>query len=118
MKTLVLTDSKAAYFFLEEEAKLYDDNGWWADGPMWLPKECPSEEACWKVIRAGYGYMIEVETYTDGALCALLNIPAPTEEEEQCDIKERIESRLLYWAHYGAYGAMDSLWIVVKEEAI
>lgn len=117
MNALLLTDEENAFEILGEDAGWYGDNGGDPDGNTWLPM--PSNEISdilmQSVVSAGYGCVVEMEEATDEEIAALFEI-TPSEESDEYEadeLKSKADEKL-QWAHYGAYNAMDSIWVYVK----
>jgi len=103
---------------LGEYAGRYGDNGGDPDGNCWLPSnqdDIPASLAQ-KVVDAGYGSLIEVRMAADEDMHEVLGVVFTDPEDEQTfeTMREAANDRL-QWAHYGAYGAMDSHWVYVAE---
>ena len=117
------SDTHGAWNILGEYAALYGDNGGEPDGDAWLPSDqddIPTELAQ-KVVDAGYGEMVEVRMANDEAMINFLGLNPPADPDDiDSDYAERMRDRAnekqLAWAHYGAYGAMDSHWVFVNPE--
>jgi hypothetical protein len=99
---------------------MYDDNGAPPDGPAYLPGDVITEDAAAEVMAAGMGQMVTVHEYDDDDMAQLVRVTLPDSEADDYDAQldhwiERIQGYLggRSWAHYGAYGAGDSRWMVV-----
>lgn len=120
MKTLLLTDTEEGFELLGENAGWYGDNGGDPDGNAWLPKPSHdlSDTQMQQVANAGYGRIVEVVEATDEQVAALLGVVLPDQDTEEWEdgieaLKDKANSQL-QWAHYGAYGAMDSQWVYIQ----
>ena len=114
-KTLEITgNEKIAWEILGELAGAYGDNGGDPDGNAWLPSDTITEEKATNVIAAGFGKMVDVLYANDDAMLRHLGF-APTNEEleEETIARMKEAANATGWAHYGAYGAGDSLWVFV-----
>jgi len=91
MKTLLINPGKEdeAWGLLDELAGLYGDNGGDPDGNAWLP-----------------------------SMAATLGIEdvlalARLEGDDWEAFRNAVDDHAKLWAHYGAYGAGDEIWVVV-----
>ncbi len=126
MKKLQLTDSENAWELLGEYAGLYGDNGGDSDGPAWLPSDQDDipDHIAQTVIDAGLGHMVNVDVLTDDEVAARLQLPelqarfanGEDDEEDAERLQEAAKEQGLQYAHFGAYGAGDSQWVVIVEE--
>lgn len=106
---------------LGESAHCYDDNGGAPDGPAWLPRDPDQmeDEAVRAVVTAGLGRLVEVRLASDEALAGLAGLgPLSDELREDRDMLAALlqggaDEKTETWAHYGAYGALDSRWVLV-----
>ena len=118
-KTLEITkDERQAWALLGDLAGLYGDNGGEPDGNAWLPSQTVTEEEGADVIAAGLGEMVDVLYANDEAMGKVLKMaPLPDGEEleeETADMMKLLaDEHTVAWAHYGAYGASDSLWVFI-----
>jgi len=119
-ETLLLEDETTdqAWPILDELAGLYGDNGGDPDGNAWLPSEPITADEAKAVIAAGLGEMVNPVSYLDDdEIAALLNIEDVLELADHCDdweaFQHAVEGKTDLWAHYGAYGAGDSRWVIV-----
>ena len=121
MKKLLLSNPGRAFELLGEHAGLYGDNGGEPDGNAWLPSDQDDipGEVTERVVKAGYGRLVEVQMATDEAIYRLFGFvredPDQKMDEETFDLLKQVANERLSWAHYGAYGAGDSHWVFVKE---
>ena len=107
-KTLKITGrEELAWEILGELAGLYGDNGGDPDGNAWLPSEPITEKEAREVLAAGLGEMVDVLYADDATVFDWLGLEETTHAEE---MKEAM-NREAAWAHYGAYGAMGSVWV-------
>ena len=121
-RTLEVTgNEREAWEILDELAGLYGDNGGDPDGNAWLPSGTISDDEAAEVIAAGLGRMVEVLYANDAAMRHYLGWPPLCEgveldEDEIEQMKLAAEDETQGWAHYGAYGAMDSHWVFVPRQ--
>jgi len=127
-KVLMLTgDSlEQAWELLGDEAGLYGDNGGEPDGNVWLPSDEVDTEAAQRVIDAGLGRMVEARYFDgDDAFAKLFGFMPDGEDDEASEeelaqfadtLKGLAQDLPGGWAHYGAYGAGDSKWVILKQE--
>ena len=111
-----------AFALLDEYAGLYGDNGGDPDGNTWLPNDqddIPADLAQ-KIVDARLGDMVEVRMANDEAMYSFLGFvrenPDQEMDEETFETMRQAADDRLHWAHYGAYGAMDSHWVFEKPE--
>lgn len=118
MNTLKLTGNvEQAWAILDDYAGCYGDNGGEPDGNAWLPSDGVRDDLAAQVIAAGLGKLVKVRTMNDRELAAFLGIHLIEEGWEEDETvfdswQMQLNERDGGWAHYGAYGVMDSLWIV------
>lgn len=98
---------------------LFDDNGFQSDGNALLPREpLEDNEAVW-LVGQGKGEFVNAVWLSDAEVSDLLDIRdvlGLAEETDDWDALKnavRDHDRVRLWAHYGAYGASDSLWVIV-----
>jgi len=120
-RTLMITadDPQDAWEILGEIAGLYGDNGGDPDGNAWLPSETITEDEAAEILEADLGEMVEVLYANDEAMLRHLgSAPIPYDEELEEEtiewMKEAADGATVAWAHYGAYGSMDSTWIFIS----
>src|SRR5260221_10939034 len=124
MKKLLLSSREGtleqAWALLGECSELYGDNGGDPDGNAWLPSNQGNipDEIAQEVVKAGLGVMADVLMAKDEGMVNYFHLAIP--EEVDHEYGERLQAiandHCLLWAHYGAYGAMDSHWVFVKPE--
>lgn len=120
-KTLEITgNEQEAWKILEELAGLYGDNGGDPDGNAWFPSMVITKEEAEDVISAGLGKMTSVlYCDDDDELAAALKIQDVLALAQECDdweaLKNAVNDRVKSWAHYGAYGAGDSVWVIERQ---
>jgi hypothetical protein len=105
-------------------AGYYGDNGGDPDGNAWLPNvggDDFTEELMQKAVDAGLGEIVEVEeAFSDDEMLVILGLPSRQDvyaelDEDTVDALKAAANTQLQWAHYGAYGAGDSVWVFVKK---
>jgi hypothetical protein len=117
--TLQITNTSKAFEMLGDNAGLYGDNGGDPDGNMWLPSQAFTSD---DVVKAGYGKHVNARYMTDEEIakfCSLhVDYDAAVSDRDFSDFKNAVDNVLgdkgYGYAHYGAYGAMDSQWVVSK----
>jgi len=123
METLLINPGREdeAWGLLDELAGLYGDNGGDPDGNAWLPSMPITEDEAEPALEAGAGEMIHA-LYFDGDeldnLAATLGIEdvlalARLEGDDWEAFRNAVDDHAKLWAHYGAYGAGDEIWVVV-----
>jgi len=119
-KTLQIErESERAFELLGPElAHLYGDNGGDPDGNAWLPQLGIDEDEAGPVLKAGLGRMIGVVVFGDDEEIAeslhLRGVLALAKETGDWEaLQGAVEDEVKFWAHYNAYGAGDSLWVIV-----
>jgi hypothetical protein len=119
-ETLAVTYRQAFEILDSDLAGLYGDNGGDSDGNAWLPSEPVSCDEAQAVISAGYGYMTHAGYWTDNELAELLDINEILAEARDCNywpsFQDAVEDRTNAWAHFGAYGTIDSRWVIIRKE--
>ena len=119
--TLMITgDETQAWELLGDEVVgLFGDNGGDPDGNGWLPSEFITEEEGEAVITAGLGEMIKALWLDDEEIAQELGVEdvlALAEGGDDWDaFCNAVEDKTRCWAHYNAYGAGDSRWVIVRE---
>ena len=119
METLELVDVDEALGLLGEIAGLYGDNGGDPDGNGWLPSQPIARDEASAVLEAGLGRMVKVAYFDDDEEVAeVLDIQDVLALAQHTDdwqaFRNAVEDRVRLWAHYGAYGTGDSVWVVVR----
>lgn len=123
-KTLMLHSKtfEQAIALLGDEAGAYGDNGGDPDGNCWLPSEEIDVALAAQIVERGYGKMVSVRYANDDAILNSLSIFHTDSAAEAMDdddfvdsIKTAVEDKFGGYAHYGAYGALDSKWILLNE---
>lgn len=116
----IIGDPDDAWAILGEDAHLYGDNGGDPDGNAWLPSDPAEmdEERAALVVAAGLGQIVNVRVMRDRELALFLGrriLEDGWDEDETVfdSWRMQLDDRSVGWAHYGAYGAMDSRWIVI-----
>lgn len=117
VENLVLTRPKEALELLGGVACLYDDNGGDPDGSAWLPSDIITLAEARQVLDAGLGEMVEVRFASDETMAHFLYGPTAAvdmdDEDQVIHMQDEAHIRTAGWAHYGAYGAGDSLWTFI-----
>ena len=127
-KVLCITD-ETVFGTYDELAGHYDDNGGEPDGPDWLPNgEGPDldSDAVNEIIRNGQGKIVEVRYAKENAILDTITFDGTgrvvnhiTGEAEDVDdsyialLKADVDEMSTRWAHYGAYGTIDSMFVYV-----
>ncbi len=112
----VFTTAKLPENFDREILGHYGDNGGDPDGNAWLPSETVGLDfdTRW-LVSNGYGHMTEINYANDAALRHLTGIHLGEDWSDDDDtidsIKAWFNDNTGGWAHYGAYGAGDSVWV-------
>jgi len=119
MITLNLTgDVNQAWAILEDYAGCYGDNGGEPDGNAWLPSDGVRDDLAAQVVAAGLGKLVKARAMNDRELAGFLGGGRILEDGWEDDEtvfdawQMQLNERQGGWAHYGAYGVSDSLWIV------
>lgn len=121
-RTLRITgDTGAAWELLGELAGLYGDNGGDPDGNAWLPMMPLTEEddfGVTDVLQDGLGEIVIAGYYDDDEIAEVFGIHdlvelARTEGDWEA-VKDSVDEYAEAWAHYGAYGGMDSQWVIIR----
>jgi len=119
-ETLMLTKVDGTVWAMLEKCGLggyFDDNGDDADGNAWLPSQRITEIEADLMLALGYGRMVNAHWLDDEEIVTLFHLEPEYELAERdgdwAALIEAVENEVLYWAHYNAYGADDSLWVVV-----
>jgi len=121
MKTLMVTEGETQAWKLlgENVVGLFGDNGGNPDGNAWLPSEFVNSIEGAMVIGAGLGKMVEAFWLDDGEIAEMLGIEDVLAYAREYDdwelMQSEAEDRTRYWAHYNAYGANDSRWVIVRK---
>lgn len=122
-KTLELTPKNQwqldqIWSLLDELAGTYGDNGYDPDGNGWLPSIEISRDEATEIVQAKLGRMVNALYLNDDEIAKTLRIRDVLALAEETDDWEAfqgaVEDRVRVWAHYGAYGAGDSLWVIVR----
>lgn len=120
--------TEEAWELLGHHVSNYGDNGGEPDGNAWLPRydsvEDVPTDVVEQIVREGYGWVVTVAYVDDDdEMLSILGLPPRPDVYEEWDedlidrMKETADQKLTY-AHFGAYGALDSQWVyVVKEQA-
>lgn len=121
MKTLMITgDEIQAWELLGDEVVgLFDDNGGDPDGNAWLPSEFINSIEGAAVVGAGLGEMAKALWLDDEEIAQMFGIEDVLAYAEKYDdwepMQSEAEDRTQHWAHYNAYGAGDSRWVIVRK---
>ena len=143
METLYVYDDETgeAWEVLGDWAGLFGDNGGDPDGNAWLPRQPLSKEdpEAVEVVERGLGEFTNAMYFGHPMLPGEDLYMSPLEElaqllhiEDVLDLAQRTDDweafqnavvgnshyRVDLWAHYGAYGAMDEVWVLrfLREE--
>jgi len=115
---MITGDEIQAWELLGDLAGLFGDNGGDPDGNAWLPSEFITEEEGEAVITAGLGEMVKALWLDDEEIAQTLRIEDVLAQAELCDdweaMQGAVEDKTRCWAHYNAYGAADSRWVIVR----
>lgn len=127
METLRLFDSgerwqlEEAFEVLEGYAVLFGDNGGDPDGNAWLPSQ-PLDDSVPEVARLlnqGKGELVNAFYYAWEDLTALADtlgirdvLYLANEHADWQAFRNAVADRVYEWAHYGAYGAGDEVWVI------
>ena len=122
-QTLEITTENVArvWQLLGDTALYYGDNGGDPDGNAWLPSAWvdATDPGVAEVLAEGLGEMVEALWLNDEELASYLGIKDVLALAQECDdweaIQNAIEAGVVGWAHYGAYGAADSTWVVQRK---
>ena len=109
-----------AWATLGELAGLYGDNGDDPDGNAWLPSQPLTGPEANAVVAAGAGDIVYAHYCSDEEIAQLLDLQnllaRAREEDDWWPFAEAVEDRTERWAHYGGYGNMDSVWVIIAKE--
>jgi len=122
LKPRTLGDLHTAMEILGKYAESYSDNGGNPDGNAWLPSSDIPDDVAEMIVARGLGEMViafrmddeDVATYFD-----VEEIFAIARETDDWDLfRDRLtaDNYIHAYAHYGAYGASDSLWVVEPQK--
>lgn len=120
MKTLMITRDEAQAWKLlgSEVVGLFSDNGSNPDGNAWLPSEFVNSIEGAAVVGAGLGEMVDALWLDDEEIAQELGIEDVLAYAEKYNdwksMQSEAEDRTQHWAHYNAYGAGDSRWVIVR----
>jgi len=121
MKALRLTgnEMEKTWSLLGEDAALYGDNGADPDGNTWLPSDEVEPQAAARVVQADLGEVVQASRFDANNLYGLarsLGISAALAAAERTGdwdpFRTAVDGKGLEYAHYGAYGAGDEVWII------
>lgn len=114
-RTICLYESN----LIHSNIDLFDDNGFQSDGNALLPREpLEDSEPAW-LVKQGKGEFVNALWLSDAEVSDVLDIrdvlrlATETEDWEAFRNAIRDHARVRLWAHYGAYGALDSQWVLV-----
>ena len=104
---------------------MYGDNGGDPDGNAWLPVSDikPGDDTLTDWIAAnGHGEFVEARYANDEAIARMGNLILEEDWQDSEDfddivdnLRNKAEENSDGWAHYGAYGVADSVWVFVPE---
>ena len=119
-ETLLLEDTTTdqAWPILDELAGLYGGD---PDGNAWLPSQPITADEAKNVIAAGLGEMVNPVSYLDDdEIAKMISIEdvleLATRDDDWDAFRNAVGGKVDLWAHYGAYGAGDSRWVVVLKQ--
>jgi len=110
---------ETVWAMLDGLAGMYDDNSGDPDGNAWFPSDIVTREEAAGIVEAGLGKMTQVLVLDDDELADALDIQDVLGLAVLCEdwdaLRNAVDDRVAGWAHYGAYGAGDSVWIVERK---
>jgi hypothetical protein len=118
MKTLSIKDPSNDATW-EVVGHICEDNGGLCDGNLTLAHPWDDEltnKLMAKAVEQGVAEIVEVEEVEDDEMLKLLGLPTREDwDEDEIDTMKEAANTKFEWSHYGAYGAMDSRWFIVKK---
>jgi len=127
MARVVLVTDGSAFEMFDLQGWYYDDNGAEPDGNSWLPNAVGlDQETMQDIVAAGMGNFVDVRFVREQALMdtatydeagRLVDDTTGQATEPEDSYIERLQAELdemaAHWAHYGAYGTIDSFFVYV-----
>lgn len=122
MQALEITAARPeeAWALLGEDAHFYGDNGGDADGSSYLPCEpdAMDPERIDAALAAGVGVLREVRFATDDGMAhlgGLVSCDWTDPDQMTALLVGAADTQTEGWAHFGAYGALDSRWVFIPQ---